>query len=195
MDARTRTLHSADSTGVLTLTAPNAPDTLMLAPSGAHSGALVTIPVHTLESARAEAWQTLKQARAQQIAEPLNTHYGVFDADAPAQQSLIQAAAQAHTVQAAAQVAALAAAQAAGTTPAPERMQNWTLDWTLADNSAVALDAKALLDVTGALFERTQALHQRTQQLRAALEAASSVAEVMALKAAGLKLEPNNPLK
>jgi hypothetical protein len=74
-------------------------------------------------------------------------------------------------------------------------MQNWTLDWTLADNSAVALDAKALLDVTGALFERTQALHQRTQQLRAALEAASSVAEVMALKAAGLKLEPNNPLK
>lgn len=57
----------------------------------------------------------------------------------------------------------------------------FTIEWTTADNSKLTLDAPAMRGVPVALAQFGDSLHQTAKTLKAAVEAATSIAEVEAI--------------
>lgn len=59
--------------------------------------------------------------------------------------------------------------------------QGWSIDWTLEDNTVVSLSAADLIAVVEAMGANTNQAHEAARQKRAAIEAATSLAELDAL--------------
>lgn len=112
------------------------------------------VDARTLDDARAEAWARIKVARAAAIGGGFACNGKVYDSDDQSRANIAGAA----------QAAALA--KAAG--------QPFSTTWTLADNTAAALDADQMIAVGLACLAHVDAAYARGRELRAAIEAATS---------------------
>lgn len=121
-------------------------------------------PSVTLEQLKTQKWSVMKSARRGAMQAPLQTPYGTFDADDDARRNIIDTA---HLMQTEAQTLA------PGTEP--------TVDFTLADNSVVTLTAGEMVEVALLLAGQIQAAFNRGREVRAAIDTATTVAEVEAV--------------
>jgi len=106
-------------------------------------------------------WDSLKQRRYELEIEPITVGNNTFDADADSQ-SKIAGAVQL------AQLSLMAG-------------QQYSIDWTLVDNSVATLTAQELIAVGVALGTRTSAIYATARNLRSQIEAATTTAEVEAI--------------
>lgn len=115
-------------------------------PSEVHSWDLATeqwLDKRTEPEKQAALWAQAKIERTQEIFAPLTTPHGVFDADVWSQKNITDA------------ILYLQLANAAA-----------TIDFTLADNTVVALTLEQLIEVGTLLGQRTQAAHDKARQRR-----------------------------
>lgn len=112
----------------------------------------------TLDGAKDTKWAAIKAARAAAEVAPLTVDGLTFDADPASQQRIAGAV----------QLATLAPA-------------GWTLDWTLADNTAATLTAAQLVAVSIALGAQVSAAHATARVLRAQIDAATSIYDLNAI--------------
>lgn len=119
------------------------------------------VETRSLEEAKADVWDEVKQKREQVICEDLETPYGVLQCRPKDRQNITDA---------------ILLAQALTAMDAPVQ-----IDWTMADNTVVTLSAEQLTNIGLILGQKVQAAHARARELRAAIEECTSVAEVNAL--------------
>jgi hypothetical protein len=124
----------------------------------------VAVAAPPLESLKAQKWFDMKAARRAALQAPLATPYGTFDADPESRDNIVQTA---HLMQTEAQ------------TLAPDQVPS--VDFTLADNTAVNLTAGQMVDVALLLAEQIQAAYQRGRVVRAAIDAATTAQELAAI--------------
>lgn len=118
------------------------------------------VPLHELMDRK---WEEIKTAREEEKVSPfLTTPFGVFDAGTEARANLQG------TLQ------GLAAAAQLGIAPA-------TIEWTLADDSAVVLTPAQLAQVAVLLLARGDGAHRKARQLRSAIYSATTAAQVWAV--------------
>jgi len=110
---------------------------------------------------KAAKWVEIKTARDAAIAAPLPTPFGVFDADLGSSAKISQAVLLANNLTALGMPV--------------------EIDFTLADNSVVRLDAAKMVQVGLALAGREQAVRAKATLLRAQIEAAATAADVEAI--------------
>ena len=118
-------------------------------------------PPPLLADAQSAQWNLIKQAREAAFDAPLTTPYGVFDSDAVSRGRITDAVLMAQTLASMSQPVAI--------------------DFTLADNSVVTLDASQMVTVGLLLGAKIQAAFGTGRTLRAAIYAASTVSEVEAI--------------
>lgn len=119
------------------------------------------VPVESLAAARVRAWERAKAARDAAEFGGCETPSGRADTSRDSIMRLNGA------------VAAAQIALAAG--------QPFSLDWTLADNSVVALDAPATIALGLAAMAHIVACHERGRELRAAIAGAADLAALAAI--------------
>lgn len=124
----------------------------------------VVTPQPSLEEVKAQKWREMKQARQAALCAPLTTPHGTFDADEDGRANIIQTA---HLMQTEAQ------ALSPGQQP--------TVEFTLADNSVVTLTAGQMVQVALLLAAQVQAAYARGRVVRAAIDAATTSAQVQAI--------------
>jgi hypothetical protein len=136
------------------------------APAGRPLGAQAQAaqPAIDLATAKAQQWAQMKVARRAALQAPLVTPYGTFDADPESRDNIVQTA---HLMQTEAQ------------TLAPDQVPS--VDFTLADNTAVNLTAGQMVDVALLLAAQIQQAYSRGRQVRAAIDAATTTAQVAAI--------------
>jgi len=117
-----------------------------------------TVPLIEIKLKR---WEEIKDDRRNAINAPLTTPYGVFDNDEAARISISQAA----------QLAS--ALLAAG--------QSGTIDFTLADNSVVALTYQQMIEVGLLMGAKVQQIFSTGRALRTSIEDAANATEVAAV--------------
>lgn len=122
------------------------------------------VPTPTLDALKAAKWVAMKALRKKAIETALVTPHGTFDADPESRNNIIQTA---HLMQTAAQ------------SLAPESVP--TVEFTLADNSVATLTAGEMVEVALLLAAQIQAAYARGRVVRAAIDAASSGAELDAV--------------
>lgn len=115
----------------------------------------------TLDQRKADRWDAMKLARAAAIDAPLATPYGTFDSGPADRTNITDAVLLARTL--------------AG------RGEEVAIDFTLASNATVTLDATAMENVGLLLGAKVQAAHARGRVVRAAIDAATTPAEVEAV--------------
>ena len=115
----------------------------------------------TLTDLKAAQWTQIKQARTAFIDAPLVTPYGTFDSDAAGRTSITDAVLLANNLTALSLPVAI--------------------EFTLADNSVVTLDAAQIVEVGLLLGQKVQHAHPHSQALRAQIEAATTKEEVEAI--------------
>lgn len=120
------------------------------------------IDPRTLAQHQAARWEAMKVAREVAISAPLSTPYGTFDATPAARTNITDAVLMAQTLAAAGSPVAI--------------------DFTLADNSVVTLSAAQMVEVGLCLGARTQAAYATARALRAAIAAATSIEDVLAIE-------------
>lgn len=108
----------------------------------------------TLADLKADKWAEVKQARETALAAPLVTPFGVFDADEKGSANIIKSVLLANNL------AALGYPVA--------------IDFTLADNTQVVLDAPAMVQVGLLLAGREQTIRAHATVLRGQIDAADS---------------------
>lgn len=108
----------------------------------------------TLTDLKATQWTQIKQARTAFIDAPLVTPYGTFDSDAAGRTSITDAVLLANNLTALSLPVAI--------------------EFTLADNSVVTLDAAQIVEVGLLLGQKVQHAHPHSQALRAQIEAATT---------------------
>lgn len=116
----------------------------------------------TLADLKAMQWALIKQARAAEIASPLVTPYGTFDADAHSRTAITDSVLLLQTLS--------------------KRGQPQTIRFTLADNTDIDLSVSQIEEVGLMLGEKTNAAFAKGRLLREAIEAAAKpeqVAEVV----------------
>jgi hypothetical protein len=121
-------------------------------------------PPIDLPTAKAQQWAQMKVARRAALQAPLVTPYGTFDADPESRDNIVQTA---HLMQTEAQ------------TLAPDQVPS--VDFTRADNTAVNLTAGQMVDVALLLAAQIQQAYSRGRQVRAAIDAATTTAQVAAI--------------
>jgi hypothetical protein len=133
-------------------------------PSGAHVFDWTTkqwVDPRTLKDLQDARWEIIKAARAAYIDAPLSTPHGTFDSDASARTSITDA------------VLMLKSQEDLG--------QAGTIDFTLADNSVVTLTTSQMVEVGLLLGQKIQQAYTTSRARRAAIEAATTPAEVDAI--------------
>lgn len=115
----------------------------------------------TLDDLRAVKWTEIKQARAEAIDAPLVTPYGIFDSDAKGRTSITDAVLLANNL---------------ATLSLPV-----AIEFTLADNSVVMLDAAQIVQVGVLLGQKVQYAHPHSQALRRQIEAATTPEQIEAI--------------
>ncbi len=111
------------------------------------------VDLRDLAQLRSDKWAEIKQAREAALAAPLVTPFGVFDADEKGSASIIKSVLLANNL------AALGYPIA--------------IDFTLADNTQVVLDAAAMAQVGLLLAGREQTIRSHATALRGQIDAAS----------------------
>lgn len=111
--------------------------------------------------ARTAKWTDIKLAREAALAAPLQTAYGTFDATPAASANIIKSVLLANNLSAMGQPVAI--------------------DFTLANNTVVTLDAAAMIAVGLTLAGREQTIRAKATTLRAQIEAATTQAQVEAV--------------
>lgn len=115
----------------------------------------------TLESAKSEAWERVKSARAAHIDAGLSTPYGVFQTAPPERQNIVDAVLLAQTLNAMGQPV--------------------SIQFTLTDNSVVTLGITEMVTVGLLLGQRVQEAHAIGRTLRAEIDAAQTIEEADAV--------------
>ena len=115
----------------------------------------------TLQDFKEARWAIIKQARTAFIDAPLVTPYGTFDSDAAGRNSITDAVLLANNLSALSLPVAI--------------------EFTLADNSVVTLDAAQIVEVGLLLGQKVQYAHPHSQALRAQIEAAATKEDVEAV--------------
>lgn len=115
-------------------------------------------PEGELRASKAAAWLRVKAARDAACVQPIEVGGHVFDADLASQAK----------VAAAAQLASLAG-------------DDWSIDWTLADNTTVTLTRAEVIALGVAIGQRTSAAHSTARSLRMRILATTSLAELTAI--------------
>jgi hypothetical protein len=110
----------------------------------------------TLVELKTAKWVAIKQSREAALAEPLSTPYGVFDAGPSASASIIKSVLLANTL-------------ASLSLPV-------SIDFTLANNTVIALDAQSMVQVGLALAAREQAIRATATALRTMIDATTTAA-------------------
>lgn len=118
-------------------------------------------PTVTLARAKSQAWTRAKQERDAQEFGPFVFADHLYDGDAESQRRL--------------NLAVLGAMNAI------QSGQEWSIDWTLANNHVVTLNALELLGVVQAMGDQINEAHQLARQRRAAIESATTVEELDAI--------------
>lgn len=103
-------------------------------------------------------WDNIKRARNDALTAPINTTYGVFDADTISQKNITDA---------------ISLMQVLETTSGPQ-----TIDFTLYDNTVANLTTAQMIEVGLTLGSRTQQIYNSSRDLRTQLDAATNKAEV-----------------
>jgi hypothetical protein len=115
----------------------------------------------TLQEHKDAKWELIKQSREAAFNAPLTTPYGTFDSDAESRTRITDAVLMAQTLAGMGQPAAI--------------------DFTLADNSVVTLDATQMVTVGLLLGAKIQAAFATGRSLRTAIYAATTVVQVQAI--------------
>lgn len=115
----------------------------------------------TVEGNRLIIWRMARDERDLHIDGGAMTPVGAVDSDSMARSNIS---------------GATIAALAAKTNNIP-----YAITWTLLDNSTVTLDADAMIGMGMAVLAHVNACHDRARQLRTEIEAASNMAELLAI--------------
>lgn len=119
------------------------------------NGLMKWIDVRPLTELRAERWAQVKAARVAAVDAPIETPWGLFDADAPSRAAIAQA---------------LALDDPTG-----------TITWTRADNTDCLLFRSTLAEVLRLIDERTQDARRVARTLRSRIDAAASIDDLEAI--------------
>lgn len=111
------------------------------------------VDLRTLEQARDQTWEEVKRWRAAAIDAHLSTPYGAVDSKESDRKNITDAVMMAQTLDAMAQPVAI--------------------EFTMADNSVVTMDASMMTNVGLLLGQKTQAAHARARELRAQIATAT----------------------
>jgi len=111
-----------------------------------------------LDVLRAEQWLKIKEARAEAESAGVTVGEYTFDSD-PASQSKVQGAMQL-------------------TQYVPD---DWTVDWTLADNTVITLSKNGLIALALSLGSHVQDVYAKARDLRLAIDSASTAEEILAV--------------
>jgi len=106
----------------------------------------------TVERARAEKWEEIKNHRINATQQPITVGADTFDADSTSQARIL---------------AAIQVAEIVG--------PSWTAIWTLADNTSIEVDRSTLAGVVTAIGARTNSLFEQARALRAEIESAATL--------------------
>lgn len=112
----------------------------------------------SLEQVKEQHWELIKSKRASKEFSSFEYNGAFFDGDALSQQR----------IQGAVQLATIAVAN----------NQPFSLDWTLADNSVINLDAQQTIGLGFALAAHVNNAHIQSRIIRARIDAATSIEEV-----------------
>lgn len=115
----------------------------------------------TLTEIKTDKWEVIKLARAAHIDSGLATPYGDFQTAPPGRQNITDAVLLAQTL--------------------ASQSQPVSIDWTLADNTVVTLGLTEIVTVGLLLGQKVQEAHAHARTLRAAIDAATTAAEVEAV--------------
>ena len=121
----------------------------------------VVKPDEQMAANKAAKWQEVKLARMNAIAAPLKTPYGTFDANPDASLNIVKAVLLAQTLANVGQPVAI--------------------DFTLADNTVVTLDAKQMIEVGLSLSAREQEARSKATEIRAQIDFAKTFEQLNAL--------------
>ncbi len=127
----------------------------------------------TLAAEAAKRWALIKQWRINAVNEDLVTPYGVFQCGDEDRANITDAVLLAQALTAAGQPVAIT--------------------WTLKDNSIVTLDATQMTTVGLLLGQQVQTAHATARERRAAVDAATTVEEVLAVQWAAPVEPPVEP--
>lgn len=136
-------------------------------PSPAHVFDYVSkawIDPRTLDALKAAKWEDMKLARAAAAQAPLETPYGIFDADTTSANNIIR-------------TAQLMQTQAQTLAPG----SNPTDEFTLANNSVVELTAGQMVEVALLLAAQIKAAFSRGREVRNAIESAANAGDLAAI--------------
>jgi hypothetical protein len=125
------------------------------------------VSVPTLAAHQAAAWGRIKSARGAAEQVPVTIGLRTFDADLVSQSRIAGAV----------QMASLAVQAGAGA--------DWSIAWTLADNTSVELGATEMIDLGLTLARQIAAAHAHSRALRLLIAAAQSAAELDAITWSG----------
>lgn len=117
--------------------------------------------MRALETVKESTWAAMKLAREATIDAPLATPYGAVDSKAKDRTNITDA------------VLLLQTLAAIG--------QPTTIDFTMADNTTVTLDTTQMVTVGLLLGQKVQTAHSRARVLRAAIDDATTIAQLEAL--------------
>jgi hypothetical protein len=115
----------------------------------------------TLADHKAAQWELIKQARATEIASPLVTPYGTFDADANSRTAITDSVLLLQTLS--------------------KRGRPTAIDFTLSNNTEVTLSVSQIEDVGLMLGEKTNLAFAKGRLLRAQIGAATTPEQVAAV--------------
>lgn len=119
------------------------------------------IDPRTLDELKGDKWAEIKSAREAVFNAPLVTPHGTFDSDSRGRSNITDA---------------VLMAQALTATGSPV-----SIDFTLADNTVVTLNAEQMIEVGLYLGAKVQGAYAVSRTLRAAIDAATTSAEVQAV--------------
>lgn len=133
---------------------------LLDAQAGPGERALATSAL-TVDGNRLIVWEQVRSLRDEKIDAGAPTPFGIVDSDEQARSNVSGAA-----------LGALIAKSA----NAP-----YSVTWTMLDNSTVALDADEMIGMALAVLTHVNACHERAREFRAEIEAATNMAELLAI--------------
>lgn len=115
----------------------------------------------TLQWYKDQKWEEIKVSRDIAINAPLDTPYGIFDADPNSRANIANSVLYLQTLE--------------------QQGTPGTVDWTLADNTTITLNYQEMSDVGVLLGQRTNAAYDTSRALRTQIDAATTVEEVEAI--------------
>lgn len=136
---------------------------MLEAQAGEGQRALATSAL-TVNGNRLIVWEQVRTLRNENIDAGAPTPFGVVDSDEQARSNVSGAA-----------LGALIA-KSAGVP--------YSVTWTMLDNSTAALDADQMIAMALAILTHVNACHERARELRAEIEAAATMAELLAINIA-----------